>query len=84
MIEAQAMQKPVVATAHGGSLQTVLDKKTGFLVPPNDPIALAKGIKKATAWNNYDGNFARSHIKTQFSTQNLKSKTLNVYKQLLK
>ena len=84
MIEAQAMQKPVVATAHGGSLQTVLDKKTGFLVPPNDPIALAKGIKKATACNNYDGNFARSHIKTQFSTQNLKSKTLNVYKQLLK
>ena len=46
MVEAQAMQKPVVATAHGGSLQTVLNKKTGFLIPPNDPKALAVGIKK--------------------------------------
>jgi glycosyltransferase involved in cell wall biosynthesis len=84
MVEAQAMQKPVVATAHGGSLQTVLNKKTGFLIPPNDPKALAVGIKKACSWSNYNGKFARSHIKTQFSTQNLKSKTLNLYKQLLK
>lgn len=84
MVEAQAMGKPVVATAHGGSLQTILNEKTGFLVPPNDPEALAVGIKKACSWCNYDRNFARSRIKAQFSTQNLKSKTLNVYKQLLK
>lgn len=46
-IEAQAMETPVIATAHGGSLETVLAGKTGWLVPPRDAPAMADAIRKA-------------------------------------
>ncbi len=45
ILEAMAMGIPVVATAHGGSLELV-DKKKGFLVNPCDENDLASGIKK--------------------------------------
>ena len=82
--EAQAMQKPVVATAHGGALESVADGETGFLVTPSDPKALAEGIHKALNWDNYDGPAARTRISTHFSTKSLQAKTLAVYKDLLK
>lgn len=82
--EAQAMQKPIVATAHGGALESVLDNKTGFLVTPSDAKALADGIIKALNWADYDGPFARARIAAEFSTQSLQAKTLTVYNDLLK
>ena len=82
--EAQAMQKPVVATAHGGALESVADGETGFLVMPSDPKALAEGIKRALNWKNYDGPAARRRILAHFSTKSLQAKTLAVYKDLLK
>lgn len=48
-IEAQAMGTPVVASALGGSLETVKDHETGWLVKPGDPAALAKLLDKALA-----------------------------------
>jgi glycosyltransferase involved in cell wall biosynthesis len=44
VIEAMGMGKPVIATAIGGSLDQIVDGKTGFLVPPADPNALADKI----------------------------------------
>jgi glycosyltransferase involved in cell wall biosynthesis len=44
VIEASAMGVPVVATAVGGMRRSVIDGKTGVLVPPKDPEALAKVI----------------------------------------
>lgn len=44
MAEAQAMGKPVIATAHGGALEIVEKERTGFLVPPRDPSALAQAL----------------------------------------
>ena len=82
--EAQAMEKPVVATAHGGALESVVDKKTGFLVTPSDAKALAEGIRKALAWKTYDGPAARARISAHFSTKSLQAKTLAVYNDLLK
>ncbi len=43
-IEAYAHKKPVIASAVGGIPDTVLDGKTGFLVPEKDPTALADAI----------------------------------------
>ncbi len=40
-LEAMACATPVIGSAVGGILSTVLDRQTGFLVPPNDPAALA-------------------------------------------
>ncbi|OGP56493.1 MAG: hypothetical protein A2V67_19740 [Deltaproteobacteria bacterium RBG_13_61_14] len=39
--ESLAMKKPVVSTDVGGNRELVLDEKTGLLVPPGEPEALA-------------------------------------------
>ena len=48
-IEAQAMETGIIATAHGGSLETVIDGETGFLVEPSNPTALKAALSKALA-----------------------------------
>jgi glycosyltransferase involved in cell wall biosynthesis len=44
VLEAMALERPVVATAVGGVPAIVQDDVTGVLVPPKDPGALAAGI----------------------------------------
>ncbi len=46
LTEAMAAQRPVVATAVGGTPEVVLDGETGLLVPPEDPAALAAAIER--------------------------------------
>ena len=46
-IEAQAMETGIIATAHGGSLETVIDGETGFLVEPSNPAALQAALTRA-------------------------------------
>ena len=45
-IEAMACGTPVVGARVGGIKYSVLDQRTGFLVPPNDPVALADRLKR--------------------------------------
>ena len=47
IIEAQAMGRPVIATAHGGAQETITPGDTGWLVPPNDAEALAAALALA-------------------------------------
>ncbi len=44
VIESMAMGKPVVGTRYGGTLEQIDDGVTGYLVPPNDPTALAEAL----------------------------------------
>ncbi|HEY81485.1 MAG TPA: glycosyltransferase family 4 protein [Caldilineae bacterium] len=44
VIEAMAAGKPVIATAHGGPLESVVDGETGLLVPPDDPAGMAMAL----------------------------------------
>lgn len=81
--EAQAMMRPIVATAHGGSLETVIEGQTGLLVPPGDSTALAAAIQTAATWTDYDGAAARARIAANFSKKSLQEKTLQVYRDLL-
>ncbi len=46
LIEAMACRKPVVATDLPGVRSVVADSKDGFIVPPNDPAALASRIQQ--------------------------------------
>lgn len=46
VVEAQLACRPVVATALGGHLETVLPGKTGQLVPVGDPAAMAAAVRR--------------------------------------
>ncbi|MGH3785550.1 MAG: glycosyltransferase [Pseudonocardiaceae bacterium] len=48
-LEAMACGVPVVASAVGGHLDTVVDGRTGALVPPRDPAALAQRLRELLA-----------------------------------
>lgn len=48
-LEAMACGVPVVASAVGGLTDTVVDRATGWLVPPRDPAALAGALRALLA-----------------------------------
>ncbi len=81
--EAQAMGKPVIASAHGGPMETVLDGVTGRLVPPSDPKALSEAVLDIASWTHFDPQKSRAHIASHFSKKQLQEKTLAVYQELL-
>jgi glycosyltransferase involved in cell wall biosynthesis len=87
-VEAMAMGKPVVATAHGGSLETVVDGENGWLVPPGDAIAMAQAIDTALAVGEGTlrriGAQGQSWARGQFSTERMCEQTLAAYRDCLK
>lgn len=85
-IEAQAMGRPVVATAHGGSLETVLPGKSGWLVTPDDEDSLAEAIQAALADRNlllHYGEAGRQWVMNNFTTDIMCEKTVLLYNELL-
>lgn len=50
---AYGFKKPVVVTNVGGLPELVEDGKTGFIVEPQNPVALAEGIKKYFSASNF-------------------------------
>ena len=45
-VEAQAMQKPIIASNIGGSNETIIDGKTGFLFEAGNPNKLSEKIEE--------------------------------------
>lgn len=87
VIEAQAMARPVVATAHGGAAETVEHEATGLLVPPNDPAALARVLDRLLACPAEAraalGARAREAVLARYTTARMTEATLAVYRELL-
>jgi glycosyltransferase involved in cell wall biosynthesis len=46
-VEPQAMGRPVIASAHGGATETVVEGVTGWLAPPDDADAWAQAMTRA-------------------------------------
>jgi len=88
MAEAQAMQRLVVASDHGGAQETIIDGAGGYLVAPSDSEALAGGIAKVLALPKAKytarAKTARKRIGEEYSAAALKSATLAVYERALK
>jgi glycosyltransferase involved in cell wall biosynthesis len=87
LVEAQAMARPVIATAHGGALETVAEGETGWLVPPGDPAALAAALERALALDADArarmGAAGRARVLDRFTTEAMCAATLAVYRELL-
>lgn len=85
-VEAQAMGKPVIVSAHGGSLETVLDGKTGWHVKPGDPEALSACLRIALSDGSLRkklGGEGRKWVVDHFSITGMCEKTVALYGTLL-
>jgi len=86
ILEALALGKPVVATRVGGVPEVIRSAKTGVMVPPKDPRALADAI----CWvlRNPDqatrlGKLGQARVIAEFSVQAMAQKTAAVYRSVL-
>lgn len=83
VLEAQAMGLPVVASRVGGLADIIEHNRTGILVEPQDPGALAEAIcgvlaHPAKAWDM--GRAARMFVEKHYSSAQMVSATLAMYK----
>jgi glycosyltransferase involved in cell wall biosynthesis len=86
LIEAGAAACPVIATRVGGVPDVVRDGVTGFLVPTNDPGAVAQGVLDVVGHPDRAskmGDMARSWVTKQFSAKRLIDDHLALYTELL-
>ena len=87
-VEAQSMGKPIIASNIGGSKETVLNKKTGFLYKYDDPRELAKNLNTVIQLNQEElklmGNEGRKNIAKKFDVEAMCVSNLREYKKLLK
>lgn len=86
-IEAQSMKKIIIATKIGGSLETIIDEKTGFLVDVNDSDKMAKLIDRVLNMTKDEviemGDVARKHIEENFSSKKMCDATIKVYRDMI-
>jgi glycosyltransferase involved in cell wall biosynthesis len=86
-VEAQAMGKPIIASDLGGSKETILKGKTGFLYKHDDPRELAKTLNTVIELDqdalNSIGNEGRKNILKKFDVEAMCDSTLREYKKLL-
>ena len=86
-VEAQAMEKPIIASNLGGSKETILDKKSGFLYKHDDPRELAKILNTVIELDqdtlNSIGNEGRKNVIKKFDVELMCDTTLREYKKLL-
>lgn len=85
-VEAQAMGRPVIASRHGGSLETVVDRRTGWLVTPADPGSMADALDEAIRHKETRrmyGEKGRQWVLDNFTLAEMLEKTIKIYQKLL-
>ena len=87
-VEAQSMGKPIIASNIGGSKETIINKKTGFLYKHDDPRELAKIINTVIQLSSEDlkfiGNEGRKNVTKKFDVETMCQSNLKEYKKLIK
>lgn len=87
VLEAMACGIPVVATASGGVPEAVEEGRTGFLVPPGDPEAMADRMRRLIEDPGLRlrlGRGGRLRAEALFGVENNTSRTVRVYEELWK
>jgi glycosyltransferase involved in cell wall biosynthesis len=85
LAEAMACETPVVATRCGGPEDVVRDGETGFLVPCDNPAAMANAIEQLLVDDRLRhrmGEAARAHVCQSFSLDVVGAKILDVYRRV--
>ena len=86
-VEAQAMGKPIIASDLGGSKETILKGKSGFLYKYDDPRQLAKALNTVMELDqdtlNSMGNEGRKNVTKKIDVEAMCDSTLREYKKLL-
>jgi glycosyltransferase involved in cell wall biosynthesis len=86
-VEAQAMEKPILASNIGGSNETIIDGQTGWLFKSDDEKDLAKMIieisKKDKSFLKDLGAKGRANVINNYTVDQMCSKTLEIYKSLV-
>jgi glycosyltransferase involved in cell wall biosynthesis len=85
LLEAMAAGLPVIATAVGGTPETVSEGVTGLLIPPRDVEALAGALERLLADSALAkklGENARKMVKEKFSLERLGREVNEIYGEL--
>lgn len=86
-VEPQAMGRPVIAGAHGGTLETVVDGETGWLAAPGDveawAAAIATAIDLGPTGRARIGAAAMVRARTLYRTDAMCEATLKAYERVL-
>jgi glycosyltransferase involved in cell wall biosynthesis len=86
LIEASACARPIVTTDVPGCRDIVTDGVNGFLVPPNQPDALAEALERLyldKPLRERMGAAGREIVLDRFTTTLVNQKTMDVYRSVL-
>jgi glycosyltransferase involved in cell wall biosynthesis len=86
VLEASACEKPVIVSNVGGLPEVVIDKATGFLVPPKDPESTSLKIEELM--NNRDlrermGKAGREFVYKNYNWKNSINQMIHIYHDIL-
>ena len=86
-VEAQSMEKPIIASNIGGSKETIINDKTGFLFEAGKPASLSKKIIEVLQLDETTlkslGNEGRKNVIKKFNIEKMCFSTYLEYKKLI-
>ena len=86
-VEAQSMEKPIIASNIGGSNETIINDKTGFLFKAGDSENLSEKLKEvlnlSELTSNGIGAEGRKNIIAKFNVEKMCNTTYSEYKKLI-
>ena len=87
-VEAQAMEKPIIASNIGGSTETIVDDKTGFLFESGKSEALSKKLIHVLNLDEstlkFIGIEGRKNVVKKFNVEKMCFSTYSEYKKIIK
>ena len=86
-VEAQSMEKPIIASNIGGSKETIIDDKTGFLFEAKNSEALGKKLIHVMNLDEstlkFIGIEGRKNVIKKFNIEKMCFSTYSEYKKLI-
>jgi glycosyltransferase involved in cell wall biosynthesis len=86
LLEAMAASLPVVASRCGGIPEVVEEGRTGWLVPPNDPSALAERLRALlldSSQRRAMGLAGRARVREHFSVDRMVREIAQIYDEMI-